>query len=145
MRPNVLGALLLAVLALGLVGCGGGGSESSGGGDTTETTETTETGDSTIPDTDGAYSGNDPICKAVTNTSSPLNIGASTGDFATVSAEWTKLAANAPAALKADIETIAEGYGKIATDPAGFGVMDTEPYKTALASVNAWTAANCGQ
>ncbi len=152
MRLNVLGALLLAVLALGLVGCGGGGSEGSGGEDTTATeTETTETETetegsttgSTIPDTDGSYGGNDPICKAVTNTSSPLNIAASNGDFATVSAEWTKLAADAPAEVKADIETIAEGYGKIATDPAGFGVMDTEPYKTAFESVNTWTGANC--
>jgi hypothetical protein len=159
MRPNVLGALLLAVLALALAGCGGGGSEGSGGEETTATvTETTvtdtetdtetggtTTGESTIEETDGSYGGDDPICKAVTNSSSPLNIAASTGDFATVSAEWAKLAADAPAAVKADVETVAEGYGKIATDPAGFGVMDTEPYKSALESVNGWTAVNCAQ
>ena len=52
MRPNVLGALLLAVLALGLAGCGGGGSEGSGSGgddrdgDRDDRTET-ETGGST--------------------------------------------------------------------------------------------------
>ena len=145
MRVNVLGALLLAVLALVLAGCGGGGSETSGGEETTATeTETTATetetagtttGGSTIEDTDGSYSGDSPICKVVTNTSSALNIAASTGDFATVSAEWATLAADAPVEVKADIETIAEGYGKIATDPAGFGVMDTEPYKTGLDSV----------
>jgi hypothetical protein len=155
MRPHVLGALVLTVLALGLAGCGGGGDGGSAAEETTvtetDTTATeTETGGSTtdtstIPDTDGSYGGNDPICKSVTSTSSALNIAASTGDFATVSAEWTRLAADAPAEVKSDIETIAEGYGKIATDPTGFGVMDTEPYKSSLAAVNTWTAANCGQ
>jgi hypothetical protein len=150
-------SLLLASFALALAGCGGGGGEAAGGEETTtaettatdttatETDTTGGTGTSTIEDTDGSYGGSSPICKSVTSTSSALNIAASTGDFATVSAEWAKLAAKAPAAVKGDIETVAEGYGKIATDPAGFGVLDTEPYKGSLVVVNSWTATNCAQ
>ena len=156
MRVKVLGGLLLAVLALVLVGCGGGGSDSASGETTEttveETTTTTETdgtetggGSTTIPDTDGSYQGNSPICKAVTNTSQPINFAASTGDFETVANEWETLAADAPAAVKPSIETIVEGYRKIDEDPAGFGVMDTEPYKGALEKVHSWTGTNCAQ
>jgi hypothetical protein len=152
-------SLVLVSLVLAVAGCGGGGGGAAAE-ETTDTettvTETVETdpvetdttggtGTSTIEDTDGSYSGNSPICKAVTNSSSPLNIAASTGDFPTVSAEWAKLAPAAPAAIKADVETVSEGYGKVPTDPAGFGVLETEPYKTSLAAVNAWTTTNCAQ
>ena len=155
MRLNVLGALLLAVLAPRPRRVWWRREARAQAADddrreTTETTETTETGDSTtggstIPDTDGSYQGNSPICKAITNTSHPINFAASTGDFETVANEWEALAADAPAAVKPSIETIVEGYRKVDEDPAGYGVMDTEPYKGALEKVHAWTGTNCAQ
>jgi hypothetical protein len=148
-RPAVRAASTLVVLlaALALAGCGGGDSDSEGS-DTTpvgtvETTETVTTDSGT--DIDGSYTGTNAICKAITNSSSALNIAASNGQFETVADEWEKIAQSAPADLADDVDTVVEGYRKIDEDPLGFGVMDTEPYKTAKANIDAWTAANCGQ
>jgi hypothetical protein len=146
---RIASGIVLLLAALMLAGCGGGDSESAG--DTTATaTETTETSedvttDESGGDIDGSYTGDDAICKEITNSSSPLNTAASTGQFETVADEWEKLAAEAPAEIKGDIDTIIEGYRKVDEDPLGFGVLDTEPYKTAKANIDAWTAANCGQ
>jgi hypothetical protein len=138
--------LVLLVAALLLAGCGGGDSSGSAEETTTEetTTEETVTTDSGT-DLDGGYAGTNDICLAITNSSSALNIAASNGQFETVADEWEKIAASAPPELAGDVDTLVEGYRKIDEDPLGFGVLDTEPYKTAKANVDAWTAANCGQ
>jgi hypothetical protein len=155
-RPvmRTVSVLLLLAAALLLAGCGGGGSE-SGAGDTTatetetaETTETETTGtltESPEVDIDGSYTGSNAVCKAVTNSSSALNIAASGGQFEVVADEWEKIASEAPADVQKDIATLVKGYRLIDEHSAGFGVLETEPYKSAHSAVLAWTAANCGQ
>jgi hypothetical protein len=141
-------ALLVAVALL--AGCGGGGGDGAAAEDaTTEVTETTnaETTPGNDPgnDIDGSYTGSNAVCQNVTNSSSSLNTAASSGQFEVVADEWEAMAADAPAELEPDIETLVKGYRLVDEDPLGFGVLDTEPYKGAYAAVTAWTTANCGQ
>ena len=151
MRTLLTVGALLVVLTVVVAGCGGGGGESSGAsGETTATettggTETTKTGGSSIEETDGSFSPDSPVCKEVTNSGSPLNIAASTGDFETAANRWEMLVPEVPASLRPDVKNVVAGYRKIDEDPAGFGLLDKPPYKASLEAVNAWTAVNCAQ
>jgi hypothetical protein len=148
MRFVLVAATLAATLTVVTAGCGGGGDGAASGDTTAEaTTEETTTGTvskpGTLEETDGSFSPDSPVCKEVTNQGSPLNIAASTGDFETAASRWEALSPEVPASLRPDVKNLAAGYRKIAQDPAGFGVLDTEPYRSSLVAVNEWTATNC--
>ena len=139
--------LLLAALALALAGCGGGSGEASP--DTTDTTvETTDTATETVEPTiteEGAPEAPDTaICQEVANTSSQLNIAASNGDFATVVKRWKVLLPEFPASLQPKVQTLIEGYEKVAADPNQFVILDQSPYKDAREAIDAHTASTCG-
>jgi hypothetical protein len=157
-RVSVPVASLLAVLALGLAGCGGG--EPSADEAATETTasQTTTTTETTAApetqpgnaepdsvDEDAPSGPKTKVCQEVLNQGSPLNIAASNGDFVTVVKRWTALKSGFPADVLPQLETLIEGYEKIAANPSNYGLLDTSPYKEAFAAVNAWTATACAQ
>ena len=140
----VLGFLFLAIAAT-VAGCGGGGGEAAGT-DAPETT--TETGGGT--DTSGgptdqpAPLGPDTkLCREVSSTSSELNIAASNGDFTTVAKRWKAVQPEFPVDLQPQVDTLVEGYGKVAADPNQYSVLGTSPYKEAVDAVNTYTESAC--
>lgn len=144
MRFRIVLGLLLLALAAAVAGCGGGGEAAGadGGETTTETVAATDTSEGPIdelvpvgPDT--------KLCREVTSTSSELNLAASNGDFSTVAKRWKELRAEFPDDLQPQIDTLAEGYGKVAADPTQYSVLETSPYKEALDAVNTYTGSNC--
>ncbi len=145
MRSRVVVGLLLLVLTASAAACGGGGGGEAAGGDVTTTTATTATGsDDAGPVDQDAPSGTDTkLCREVTSTASELNLAASNGDFAAVAKRWQELRAEFPADLQPTVDTVVEGYGKVAADPNQFSVLDTSPYKEALDAIHAHTGATC--
>jgi hypothetical protein len=143
-RLRIVLGLLFLVIAAAVAGCGGGG-ETTGadaGETTTETAGETDTTEGPVDEL--APSGPDTVlCREVTSTSSELNIAASNGDFATVAKRWKELQPEFPADVQPHIDTVAEGYGKVAADPNQYSVLGTSPYKEALDAVNAHTGSAC--
>jgi len=140
----VLGLLFLAIAAA-VAGCGGGGGEEAGadGGETTtETVGETDTSEGPVDEL--APVGPDTtLCREVTSTSSELNLAASNGDFATVAKRWRELQTEFPDDLQPHIDTLVEGYGKVAADPNQYSVLGTSPYKEAVDAVNTYTGSAC--
>jgi hypothetical protein len=143
-RFRIVLGLLLVAIAAAVTGCGGGG-EAAG-------TDAAETTSETVPETDTdegpidelAPVGPDTkLCREVTSTSSQLNIAASNGDFTGVAKRWQELQAEFPDDLQPHIDTLVEGYGKVAADPNQYSVLGTSPYKEAVDAVNTYTGSAC--
>jgi hypothetical protein len=146
MSARVAVGFCVLVAAATVAGCGGSG-EASGGADTTPAVTETSTDTSTTegPVDELPPAGPDtPLCREVTSTSSELNLAASNGDFTAVAARWEALRTEFPADLQPEVDTIVDGYGKVAADPGQYSVLETSPYKEALEAINAHTGSVCG-
>jgi len=144
-RCHIVLGLLFLTIAAAVAGCGGGGGEAAGTDAAETTTETAAETDTTEgPIDELAPAGPDTkLCREVTSTSSQLNIAASNGDFTAVAKRWKELQAEFPDDLQPQVDTIVEGYGKVAADPNQYSVLDTSPYKEALDAVNTYTGSAC--
>jgi len=141
MRAFVVLGLLLLTLGAVAAGCGGGGNGEAAGADTTTTT-TTEATEEPVDET--APGGSSTIlCQEITSTSSELNIAATNGDFATVARRWGELRPELPDELRPHVDTVVEGYTKVAADPTQYSILEAAPYKDALDAIHAHTGSTC--
>jgi hypothetical protein len=139
---SMLAAVVLGVLAFAVAGCGGDSNSSATPETTatettttteeTTTTEATETTETTPSGTAFATAGNCAELSGLGQKISRAFSGSGDTDIQQVADDFQELAANAPSEIKADFQTIADAYSKIADALEGVDLQGGQPSAEAI-------------